>query len=129
MYPLSHSYRRDMMQTSFENIQCWRLPEARGQFPPACKLFSSNRALTQPQVGANQPHRFFDNDNAESVLQRAAVAMHALEDMLDWFDDPSHLPPTSNSSPPSVVTTPESGVPPFVDQQTNVKRKQCGAGA
>ena len=37
------------------------------------------------RLGANQDHRFFDPDNPEGVQARRALAIAALEDMLQWL--------------------------------------------
>ncbi|KAJ3354988.1 Fructose-2,6-bisphosphatase [Entophlyctis luteolus] len=38
-------------------------------------------------AGANQPHVFFDPNNAESLLIRQQIADLALDDMFNWFRD------------------------------------------
>lgn len=37
------------------------------------------------RLGSQQPHAFFDPDNAEGRAARREVAMAALEDLLEWF--------------------------------------------
>ena len=41
------------------------------------------------QVGAVQPHDFFDSSNETAREQRTRAAMDALEDMKMWFDSAS----------------------------------------
>src|SRR5262249_50917998 len=38
-------------------------------------------------VGSHQPNEFFDPDNAAGRSALHDIAMMALEDLLDWFDD------------------------------------------
>ncbi|KAJ3032642.1 Fructose-2,6-bisphosphatase [Rhizophlyctis rosea] len=60
-------------------------------------------------VGASQPNTFFDPNNVEATKQRTQVALAALEDMINWFEDDSGYtsdsPTNSPTSPPSDSTT------------------------
>ncbi|KAJ3035947.1 Fructose-2,6-bisphosphatase, partial [Rhizophlyctis rosea] len=59
-------------------------------------------------VGASQPNTFFDPSNIEASKQRTEVALEALKDMINWFEDEGYTSDTSSNDASSPKSHPIS---------------------